>query len=34
MRINSEVNPTSMERRDLLKGLAVVLGAALTPATR
>ena len=32
MRINSEVNPTSLERRDLLKGLAVVLGAALTPA--
>ena len=32
MRINSEVNPTSLERRDLLKGLAVVLGTALTPA--
>ena len=32
MRINSEVNPTSLERRDLIKGLAVVLGAAITPA--
>ena len=29
---NSEVNPTNLERRDLLKGLAVVLGAAISPA--
>ena len=29
---NSEVNPTNLERRDLLKGLAVILGAAISPA--
>ena len=32
MPTNSEVNPTNLERRDLLKGLAVVLGAAISPA--
>ena len=32
MPTNSEVNPTNLERRDLLKGLAVILGAAISPA--
>ena len=32
MPINSEVNPTNLERRDLLKGLAIILGAAISPA--
>ena len=32
MPTDSEVNPTNLERRDLLKGLAVVLGAAISPA--
>lgn len=32
MPTNSEVNPTNLERRDLLKGLAIILGAAISPA--